>query len=234
MHLEHHTSGVSGNMFDNLRQAFREAVDNFEDELGRDKIPEAVDRLLREMKREAADTKAEIRRLEEAIQGAIEKAEKEKGEGKTCRRREKMALEISDEETARLAREYAEKHEHRRSILEHKALALKEELDMRQEEFGEMIEAIKGAEKNRDGLTATVGRASARNSIEEADDLFSQLDRFADEIEADDARRKVSIELDDLIEDRPDRFESRPDPAEIDVDARLEALKRAMRKQDRR
>ena len=233
MHLEHHTSGVSGTMFDNLRQAFREAVDNFKDELGRDEIPEAVDRLLREMKREAADTKAEIRRLEEAIQGAIEKAEKEKGEGKTCRRREKMALEISDEETAGLAREYAEKHEHRRSVLEHKALALKEELDMRQEEFGEMIEAIKGAEKNRDGLTATAGRASTRNSIEEADDLFSQLDRFADEIEADDARRKVSIELDDLIEDRPDRFESRPDPAEIDVDARLKALKRAMRKQDR-
>ena len=124
-------------MFDNLRQAFREAVDNFKDELGRDEIPEAVNRLLREMKREAADTKAEIRRLEEAIQGAIEKAEKEKGEGKTCRRREKMALEISDEETARLAREYAEKHEHRRSVQEHKALALKEELDMRREEFGE-------------------------------------------------------------------------------------------------
>ena len=217
-------------MFDNLRQAFREAVDNFKDELGRDEIPDAVDRLLREMKREAADTKAEIRRLEEAIQDAIAKAEKEKGEGKTCRRREKMALEISDEETARLAREYAEKHEHRRSVLEHKALALKEELDMRQDELGEMLKAIKDAEKNRDGLTATVGRASARNSIEEADDLFSQLDRFADEIEADDARRKANIELDDLIDEGPDRFESRPDPAEIDVDARLEALKRAMRR----
>ena len=219
-------------MFDNLRQAFREAVDNFKDELGRDEIPEAVNRLLREMKREATDTKAEIRRLEEAILGAIEKAENEEGSGKTCRRREEMALAISDEETARVAREYAEKHEHRRSVLEHKALALKEELDMRQEEFQEMIEAIKDAEKNRDGLTATVGRASARNSIEEADDLFSQLDRFADEIEGDDARRKAGIELDDLIDDGPDRFESRPDPAEIDVDARLEALKRAMRKQD--
>ncbi len=95
-----------------------------------------------------------------------------------------------------------------------------------------MIDAIKDAEKNRDGLTATVGRASARNSIEEADDLFSQLDRFADEIEGDDARRKAGIELDDLIDDGPDRFESRPGPEEIDVDARLEALKRAMRKQD--
>ena len=219
-------------MFDNLRQAFREAVDNFKDELGRDEIPEAVSRLLREMKREAADTKAEIRRLEEAIRGAIDKAEKEKGEVKTCRRREKMALDISDEETADVARQYAEKHEHRRSVLERKARALKEELDMRQDEFEEMIEAIKGAEKNSAGLAATAGRASARSSIDEADDLLSQLDRIADEIGADDARRKAGGELDDLLDDRRDRFDSRPDVGEIDVDARLEALKRAMRKKD--
>ena len=217
-------------MFDNLRQAFREAVDNFKDELGRDDVPEAVSRLLREMKREAADTKAEIRRLEEAIRGAIDKAEKEKGEAKTCRRREKMALDISDEETAGVARQYAEKHEHRRSVLERKALALKEELDMREEEFGEMIEAIKEADKNRDALKATAGRASTRNSIDEADDLFSQLDRIADEIGEDDARRKADSELDDLLGDRHDRFASRPDPEEIDVDARLEALKQAMKK----
>ncbi len=217
-------------MFDNLRQAFREAVDNFKDELGRDDVPEAVSRLLREMKREAADTKAEIRRLEEAIRGAIDKAEKEKGEAKTCRRREKMALDISDEETAGVAREYAEKHEHRRSVLERKALALKEELDMREEEFGEMIEAIKEADENRDALKATAGRASARNSIDEADDLFSQLDRIADEIGEDDARGKADSELDDLLGDRHERFTSQPDPEEIDVDARLEALKQAMKK----
>jgi phage shock protein A len=219
-------------MFDNLRQAFREAVDNFKDELGRDEIPEAVSRLLREMKREAADTKAEIRRLEEAIRGAIEKSEKEEASAKTCRRREQMALDISDEETARVAREYAEKHEHRKTVLEHKAVALKEELDMRQGEFAEMIEAIKEAEKNREGLAATAGRASARNSIEEADDLFSQLDRFADEIEGEDVRREANVEVDDLLDDGEDRFESRPDPLEeIDFDARLEALKRAMGEQ---
>ncbi len=223
-------------MFDNLRQAFREAVDNFKEEVGRDDVPEAVGRLLREMKREAADTKAEIRRLEEAIRGALDRAEKEKSEGKTCRRREKMALEISDEETARVAREYAEKHEHRRGVLEHKALALKEELDMRQEEFGEMVEAIKAAEKNSAGLAATAGRASARDSIDEADDLFSQLDRIADEIGGDDARRKASREVDDLFDDGYDRSETHLDPepelTEIDVDARLEALKRAMGEKD--
>ena len=215
-------------MFDNLRQAFREAVDNFKDELGRDEIPETVNRLLREMKREAADTKAEIRRLEEAIRGAIERAEKEKSEGETCRRREKLALDIQDEDTARVAREYAEKHEHRRSVLEHKALALKDELDMREEEFREMVVAIKEADKNRDTLAATAGRASARNSIDEADDLFSQLDRIADESGADDAKREANSEIDDLLDDGPDRFESRPAREDIDVDARLEALKRAM------
>ena len=219
-------------MFDNLRQAFREAVDNFKDELGRDDVPEAVSRLLREMKREAADTKAEIRRLGEAIRATIESAEKEKSEGKTCRRRGKMALDISDEDTARVAREYAEKHEHRRSVLEHKALALKEELDMREEEFREMIEAIKDADKNRDSLAATAGRASARSSIDEADDLFSQLDGIADEIGADDAQREASSEIDDLLEGGRDRFESRPEPEEIDMDARLDALKRAMEEKD--
>ena len=216
-------------MFDDLRQAFREAVDNFKEELGRDDVPEAVSRLLREMKREAADTKAEIRRLKEAIRGAIDRAAKEKDDAKTCRRREQMALDISDEETARVASEYAEKHEHRRSVLEHKSLALKEELDMREEEFGEMIEAIKDADRNRDTLTATAGRASARGSIDEADDLFSQLDRIGDEIGADDARREASSELQDLLDDRPDGFESGPELEEIDVDARLEALKRAMK-----
>ena len=99
---------------------------------------------------------------------------------------------------------------------------------MRQEDYGEMIEAIKDADKNREGLAATAGRATARNSIEEADDLFSELDRFADEIVADDARRKAGSELDDLLDDRRDRFDSCPDVGEIDVDARLEALKRAM------
>ena len=84
-------------MFDNLRHAFREAVDNFKEELGRDEIPEAVDRLLREMKREAADTKAEIRRLEEAIHGAIEGAEKEKraAAGKSWRSTSRMRTRLA-------------------------------------------------------------------------------------------------------------------------------------------
>ena len=38
-------------MFDNLRQAFREAVDNFKDDPSRFEIPAAVSNLLRQMLR---------------------------------------------------------------------------------------------------------------------------------------------------------------------------------------
>lgn len=218
-------------MFEKLRRAFREAVDNFKEELDRDDVPEAVDRLLREMKREAADTQAETKRLEAAIKKALGATETEKREGETCRRREKMASKIGDEETARVAREYAEKHEHRREVLEQKALVLKEELDMRRGEFREMIEAIKSAEKNRETLTATAGRASARNSIEGADDLFAELDRIASDIEDDDARREAHLEVHEALDDDPlEEFRSAPEPPPMDVDARLEALKRAMGK----
>jgi phage shock protein A len=220
-------------MFDNLRRAFREAADNFKQELERDNVPEAVDDLLRAMKREAADTQADTQRLEAAIKKAIAATEVEKREAETCRRREKMALDIGDEETARVARQYAEKHEHRREVHEQKALALKEELDMRRGEFKDMIATIKDAEKDRDSLTATAGRATARNSIDGAEDLFAELDRIAGDIQDDDAKREARIEVNEAMDDDPlDGFRSAPERPTIDVDARLEALKRAMGEDD--
>ena len=75
-------------MFDNLRRAFREAIDNFQEELARGDVPEAVDDLLRQMKREAADTKADVSRLDQERQRTDREALKEKKEARTCRRRE--------------------------------------------------------------------------------------------------------------------------------------------------
>lgn len=220
-------------MFDNLRRAFREAIDNFQEELNRGDVPQAVDDLLRRMKREAADTKADVARLDQERQRTDREALKEKKEGQTCRRREKMASGIDDAETAQLAREFSEKHERRHKVLEHKSAALKEELEMRRSEFADMIEAIKDAEMNRETLTATAGRASARNSIEGVDELFSELDRIGDEIGDEAARGEANYEVDDsMAAGRPSSFEDEPDRRRIDVDARLEALKRAMGETD--
>lgn len=218
-------------MFENLRSAFREAVDNFKEELNRDQVPEAVDRLLGGMREEVTEAKTRLHDLETGIQRALLEAEREKKEEATCVRREEMARKIGDEETARVAAEFRQKHAKRREVLEGKALALKRELEVRKAEIEEMIEQIKVAQKKRDALAAEAGRSTARDSIRGAQDLFDELDRMADKME-DDAR---TDEAEDILRDLADTPGSdygidveAPSRPAVDVDARLAELKRKM------
>ena len=50
-------------MFEDLRNAFREAVQNFKDELDRDSVPETVDRLLKGMIDEVTQARARLKSL---------------------------------------------------------------------------------------------------------------------------------------------------------------------------
>lgn len=218
-------------MFENLRQAFREAVDNFNKELNRDDVPEVVDKLLHQMQEEVTDAKAQLHTLEGQIKRALQLSEMEDREVATCLRREAMAQKIGDEETAKVAREYAEKHLRRKEIQENKALALREELEWRRKEVEDMLVKIKEARSKREALAATTGRASARDSLGEAGELFDQLDRMAEKIEGADQRRQAE---EDLVEEFD--FDSspppppRPDP-ELEAEARLRELKRRMGKE---
>ena len=212
-------------MFENLRSAFREAVSNFKDELGRDEVPEAVDELLKGMQIEVTDSQTHVKSLEAQIKRALQLAELEKKEAATCRRREEMATEIKDEETARIAREYAEKHEQKQSIQEQKALALKKELDVRRAEVAEMMEKLKEAQKQRSALAATAGRTSARESLSEAEDLFSELDRIAEKMSDGHHRQEAYRDLLEEFGPEDIRPEEPPVP---DVDRRLEELKKRM------
>ncbi|MEJ2206710.1 MAG: hypothetical protein P8170_21690 [Gemmatimonadota bacterium] len=146
-------------MFEDLRAAFREALDNFNNELRRENVSETADRLLVGMKNEIVDEKAQLRDLESQLERALAGAEREKGLGETCRRRETMARGIGDEETASLAAEHATKHEGHRALLEKKATAIREELDR-------MAEKIEG--ERRHGEAA---EALGDLDLNEADDL---------------------------------------------------------------
>jgi phage shock protein A len=208
-------------MFDKLRDAFREAVDNFKEELGRDEIPETVDRLLRGMKNEAADAQARVRRLEQEVELAQEISRRESRDATTCRRREEMATKIGDAETAQLAAQYAEKHEKKQRVMEEKADALRKELALARAEVTEMIAKIKQAQKDRDTLAATAGRSEARESIRGASDLFDELDRMAEKIDDERSGAQASEEMWREME-----REEKEEP--VDFDARLEQLKRRM------
>lgn len=218
-------------MFDNLRNAFREAVENFNKELSRDQVPEAVDKLLVGMRAEVVDAQAAIRELEMLITRAGAEAEREKAEAATARRRGKLAADIGDDETAGVAIQYAEKREERQRVLEQKAAAMRAELAIRVKEVDEMLAKVKEAQGKRDSLSATTGRTGARESLHAADDLFSELDRMAEKIGAEDARAQAAEEFSDLdLEADPDF--APPPPPELDVDARLEELKRRMGKEE--
>ena len=87
-------------MFENLRDAFREAISNFKEELERDRVPESVDRLLVGMRDEVTSAKVQVRELEDQLEKARAQADRERREAETARRRGRMARDIADDETA--------------------------------------------------------------------------------------------------------------------------------------
>lgn len=215
-------------MFQNLRDAFKEAVENFKEELNRDEVPEVVDGLLRQMHEELTDAQAHVHTLEAQIRKALQLVEMEEKEIATCRRREAMATKIGDEETARVAGEFGKKHQQRKRVQENKALALREELEVKRGEIQEMTGQFKEAKAKRATLSATLGRANARNAMSDSDDLFAQMDRMAERIEGVDHQRKAEEELlAELGEMESSGRSAGPTPEEL-AEARLQELKRRM------
>jgi len=126
-------------MFDELRAAFREALENFNKELSRDNVSETADRLLIGMKREIVDEKAAVAGVEAELEKTRAAITRLSSEAATARRREEMARGIDDEETVRLAAEFATKAEAHIAVLKKKEEALAEEFAFRQRTVEEMF-----------------------------------------------------------------------------------------------
>lgn len=221
-------------MFEDLREAFKEALDNFNKELSRENVSGTADKLLAGMKDEIADEKAQVAGLEDQIEKTKVNIERLTGEVATARRREVMAREIDDDETVKLAAEFATKAESHIAVLKRKQEALQEELDFRARTLEEMFTQFHAAREKRDALTATTGRSGARESISAADDLFDQLDRMADKIEGTEASAQAAQDFSEIDLGESSDFhldvDSEPEPQELDVDAALAELKRRMGK----
>jgi hypothetical protein len=220
-------------VFEDLREAFKEALENFNKELSRDQVSETADKLLIGMKNEIADEKAQVAGVEQHLQKTLSQIERLEGEIETARRRGELAREIDDDETVKLASEFTAKADGQRVILAKKAIALKEELDFRQGTVEEMFARFNEAKEKREALTTTTGRTGARESITAANDLFDELDRMADKIEGNKARGEAAQAFDELDFDEPSEFHVDIDEPtlskELDVDAALNELKRRMR-----
>lgn len=222
-------------MFEDLRNAFKEALDNFNKELNRDQVSEAADKLLVGMRNEIVDEKAAVAGLEDQIEKATRQIEQLSKDAATARRREAMAREIDDEETVKLASQYASKAEGHRDVLRKKVAALEEELSFRRTTLEGMMGQFEEAKEKRSALKATTGRSGARESISAANDLFAELDRMADKIEGTEAEAEAAEAFSEFDFDEGSEYRVEIDdepPEELDVDAALEELKRRMQERD--
>jgi phage shock protein A len=216
-------------MFDALRQAFQEAVQNFRTELNRDQVPEAADALIRSMERELVEARVILDRLGKELEETRKEAAREEEELRACLRREELARRIGDAETEEVARSFAARHLQRKDVLDDKIRVLERELADRRTEVEEMTGQLKGARTRREAMTAQAGRSGARGSLQEADALFDELDRMAERVGETGARAEAARELDELEGLGPrDHTRPPPPPSEDELEARLRILKERM------
>jgi hypothetical protein len=208
-------------MFESLREAFSQALDNFQSELHRDRIPDAADRLLRAMQAELIELQKQSIELEIELSAVAEEAATERRAAETCLRRQEMAAQISDQDTASVAREFAGRHLQRHEILSDKSSVLSRELEERRGNLKELVRQFKEARLRRESLSANPRPAEASDRIQDDGDLFEKMDCMAERISDLGAQAEAarSLNLDAQSHDTK----------RLDLDARLDALKRRMR-----
>lgn len=166
-------------MFEDWKQAWRQAVENFRREL-EDGEAGAASPNVRAMHRDIVSARGALEKLETELRRTRREAEKEREQEAVCRRREGLARNIGDAETARLALEFAGRHAERAVVLERKAEVLDEERALLERDLTEMQTTLEA----QPGGTATFDGYRAPEELEQRvrqDRAFEELDREARE-----------------------------------------------------
>lgn len=143
-------------MFEDLRNAWREAVENFYRELHGD---EGV--VLSSMRRDYEAAMEACRRVERERDRASAELGREREEELVARRRGDMAQRIGDRETVEVALRYADRHAKRVVVLQRVVAALSAEIDLRGQDVTEMKAALLVAESTEVGSAGVAGDVAA-------------------------------------------------------------------------
>ena len=153
-------------MFDEFRRAWREAVDNFWREVRADEEG-ASGAVYREVRR----ARSQLDRLDTEIGDTQRRLNEEREQVSVCERRARLARDIGDAETARVASEYARRHLERAGVLERKVAALEAERGLCRRDLAEMEGAL------QDGRAASAHRTLDDLDRDPAEDAFRTLEQ---------------------------------------------------------
>jgi hypothetical protein len=170
-------------MFDDWRKAWREAVENFEREVRGDGDP-ATDV---GMRRQLSAARGALAQLDSEIARAVADAAEQRAAEQVCVRRQSLAAGIADEETARIAGEYAARHAARAAVLERKAEVLRDERELLQHDLDGMELEIGARAAQVDGTDRSAGSFTLEDEEEDAElaRRNREMDRVRREREAD-------------------------------------------------
>jgi hypothetical protein len=169
------TAGIKfRTMFQDWKEAWREAVENFRREVGHDALPDGASPRARIMHRELSAAREAFSRLEAEILRSQRDASAERESEAVCRRREGQARTIGDDETVRIAIEYAVRHSERAAIFERKVEVLIAERDLLRRD----LEAMEKIVSDRMAAAPTPEQLAERDNQERD---FGRLEREARE-----------------------------------------------------
>jgi hypothetical protein len=213
-------------MLDDLRRIFRQSVDAFRSEIRFSAPEDQVAEILTAMRKEMVAVRAMVSSLANDLVRAGEELDREREALELCERRGAMAKSIGDDETVRVAEDFAHRHRDKVRILVQKKLALEEEIALRKHESEEMTKKYREADANRFVLLAQLRQAAAREA--RAAPPPGEPDPFADFTRMEERVTGTADYLRalDELDDSPPPPSSVPDPAE--VEDRLRELKRKM------
>ncbi|MGH7446421.1 MAG: hypothetical protein ACRELT_02600 [Longimicrobiales bacterium] len=170
-------------MFEDWKQAWREAVENFRREAGGG--ASGAPPRIRAMERELTSVSGALGRLDEEMRRTKRDLSKEREAEQICRRREGLARGVNDEETVRIAGEYAQRHAERGAVLDRKLAVLEDERALLSRDVEEMRRTLLVLSPTAAAHNVSDGTA-ARSSQDDAHGPdFSRLEREARERAAD-------------------------------------------------
>jgi hypothetical protein len=168
-------------MFEDWKQAWRQAVENFRRELRESEEGDGAPPDVRAMRRDVVSARGALEKLDDEITRTRRDAVAEREQETICRRREGLARNIGDAETARLAAEFALRHVERAVLFERKVAVLEEERTLLRRDLGLMEEALSTrAPASAESVTGGA-RPDVLEDRERQDRDFAQFDREARE-----------------------------------------------------
>ncbi|HEX6694566.1 MAG TPA: hypothetical protein VF035_07725 [Longimicrobiales bacterium] len=187
-------------MFEDWKQAWRDAVENFEREVRTESPGSSATRVMRS---QIASARGALGRLDLEIDRAQAEAESEREAEQVCIRRQGLAAGIDDAETARIAGEYAVRHAERAAIYERKTAVLRDERALLLRDLESMeTEMASHAPDDAAGVLTGEGDGDPADDYDDAEE-----------------RKRQEYEIARLRREKRDRA----------ADERLEELKRRMR-----